>query len=200
MLTQLTELQLIGQCVLQGDLQPLSQLQNLRMFCWASKDDDLSMVAGTEGWTEAMIQEARQWSHGVKQAVQQWLAPTWSKLTELRLDVEMDRATLQAIASHCPQLQYLGCSTLSIKESQPQIQLPSLLGLLVTFNLPGAPWYAPNPVPVSAYAALKAPLLEVIITAGPGGHRRYATVSELHVNSTMPKSYLQALPAPDVRG
>jgi hypothetical protein len=98
----------------------------------------------------------------LKQAVQQWLAPSWSSLRHLHLDIEMDRGFLQAVASHCPHLEFLGCSTLSIKESQPQIQLPSLGGLSFNLLMTAAAWKL---VPVAAYAALQAPVLEMITSS-----------------------------------
>jgi hypothetical protein len=177
LLTQLTELQLVGHRVLQGDLQPLSKFQKLDGFIWMLNRDDLRQVAKQE-WTEAMLQEAQQWAPGVKQQVQQFMLPSWTKLIRLFLDVEMHRGFLQTLATHCPQVEALGCSTLSIKESQPQIQLLRLHYLSLLFNLTGGRWY-PNPLPVSSYAALRAPLLVEIYTAGKGNQRHYTTVSEL---------------------
>jgi hypothetical protein len=147
-------------------------------------------------WTEDMLQEARQWSSGVKQEVQQFMIPCWTKLTVLWLDVEMDRGFLQAVADHCPHLEALACSTLSIKESQPQIKLPSLLALSLFFNLRGGCWH-PNPVPVTSYAALSAPRLEEIYTVGKSSQRYYATVSHLQLclyeGLTMLKSHKLSL-------
>jgi hypothetical protein len=154
-LTQLTQLQLKGPNVLTGDLQPLSEFQKLEILLWELKGEMLVQ----QDWTPLLRLQARQWSRTASQAVQQWLAPSWSSLKHLHLDIEMDRATLQAVASHCPRLEHLGCSTLSIKESQPQIQLPSLRHLSFTFNMTGGTWKL---VPVAAYAALKAPVLEMM--------------------------------------
>jgi hypothetical protein len=85
----------------------------------------------------------------------------------------MDRATLQLVASHCPHLEYLGCSTLSIKESQPQIQLSSLRRLSFTFNMTSGAW---EEVPVAAYAALKAPALELVTNCIWGTEYSYTNV------------------------
>jgi hypothetical protein len=163
--------------VVQGDLQPLSKLHNLVHFSWLLRRDDLRQVAEQE-WTEAMLQEAQQWASAVEQQVQQSMLPSWTQLTHLFLDVEMDRGFLQAVADHCPHLKRLGCSTLSIKESQPQIKLPSLLSLSLLFILTGGHW-RPNPVPVSSYAALRAPLLQVVVTAATDGYQELATVTQL---------------------
>jgi hypothetical protein len=148
--------------VLLGDLQPLSQLHNLAVFDWRLVDDAQQPPA-LEDWPEPMQQEVEQWSHNLGQAVQQWLAPSWAHLKYLHLDVDMDRATLQAVAIHCPQLKNLGCSTLAITQSHPQIQLSSLRTLMLTFNLDGGPGQG-TPVPVSAFAALKAPALKDVGT------------------------------------
>jgi hypothetical protein len=170
-LTQLKELLPVGLDVFKGDLQPLSTLQNLVVFDWRLKGGLIIQ----HDWTEASCQQAQRWSHTVQQAVQQWLAPSWTKLTSLHLDTEMDRATLQTVASHCPQLVCLGCSTLCVKESQPQIQLPSLRGLAFTFNMTGGT--CSTPVPVSTYAALRTPVLEEICIVEEGKPYVHATVS-----------------------
>jgi hypothetical protein len=169
-LTQLTRLQLVGHSVLEGDLQPLSKLQKLAGVNWQLEGG----LVVPQDWTASLRRQARQWSHTVKQAVQQWLAPSWCSLKHLHLDIEMDRATLQAIANHCPQLAYLSCSTLYVKESQPPIQLSSLCGLTFTDNLTRGT--CPTPVPVSSYAALNAPLLEMITIADIDEHRLIANV------------------------
>jgi hypothetical protein len=125
--------------VLQGDLQPMSKLQQLEVVNWQIRGEPVKQ----QGWTLGMLQEAQRWSHRVTQSVQQRLAPSWSSLKYLHLDIEMDRATLQAVANHCPQLQHLGCSTLAIKESQPQIQVPSLRRLSITFHMSPISWEPP---------------------------------------------------------
>jgi hypothetical protein len=101
--------------------------------------------------------------------VQQWWAPSWVHLTYLHLNIDMDRATLQAVATHCPQLVYLECSTLAITQSHPQIQLLSLTTLKLTFKKTVSIWsQATVIVPVSACAALNAPLVKAITEGGTG--------------------------------
>jgi hypothetical protein len=55
-LTQLTELQLIGRRMLQGDLQPLSNLWNLVELDWNLKGGPVPQ----QEWTARTLQEAQQ--------------------------------------------------------------------------------------------------------------------------------------------